>query len=425
MLPILCVLGLLLAVVLSVVSRLNVGLLGLLLALSLGAGVGGLRLREVAALFPSHLFIMLVGLTLLFGQARQNGSLDRLTGWAVQLARGNVGLIPVVFFLLAAALSTAGAGNIGAVALLSPVAMAVAGELKIPAFLMALCVACGGSAAALSPLSPTGVVAKSLMARGGLPGQELQAYANVLVAHTLIGLGGYFLLGGAALCRRGSGPEAAGRLAGLLATLRAPLSWKHALTLLVITAVLLGVTLFGADVGLCALAGAVLLTLTRAADEEQAMRAIPWGAIVMVCGMMTFMALLERSGGIELWTRLLSRLATPRTVPLVNGLLCGAISAYASSVGVVLPAFLPTAPGLAQQFGVDPMAVASSINVGAHLVDVSPLSTLGALCLSHAAAGEDTRALFRKLLLWGMSMAVVGALYCEVVFGLLGLARWS
>ena len=32
------------------------------------------------------------------------------------------------------------------------------------------------------------------------------------------------------------------------------------------------------------------------------------------------------------------------------------------------------------------MAIASSIIVGANLVDVSPLSTLGALCIAHAPA---------------------------------------
>jgi len=55
------------------------------------------------------------------------------------------------------------------------------------------------------------------------------------------------------------------------------------------------------------------------------------------------------------------------------------------------------------------------MNVGGHLVDVSPLSTIGALCLA-GVTGEESRALFNKLLAWGLSMAVVGALLCYVVF---------
>jgi hypothetical protein len=82
---------------------------------------------------------------------------------------------------------------------------------------------------------------------------------------------------------------------------------------------------------------------------------------------------------------------------------------------VVLPAFLPTVPGLlARLGGGDALALSLSINVGSSLVDVSPLSTLGALCV---AAVEDPRAagpLFRRLLVWGLSMSVVGAVLCQL-----------
>jgi len=67
------------------------------------------------------------------------------------------------------------------------------------------------------------------------------------------------------------------------------------------------------------------------------------------------------------------------------------------------------------------MAIAASIIVGSHLVDVSPLSTLGALCIAAAPVQENRTQLFNKLLLWGLSMSVVGAIVCYVFFGVLGL----
>ncbi len=91
--------------------------------------------------------------------------------------------------------------------------------------------------------------------------------------------------------------------------------------------------------------------------------------------------------------------------------------------GVVLPAFLPQVQGFAKQVpGADPMAIASSLAVGGHLVDSSPLSTIGALCIACAPVTEDRRTLFLKVLAWGLSMSVVGALYCYLFFGLLGSA---
>ena len=92
------------------------------------------------------------------------------------------------------------------------------------------------------------------------------------------------------------------------------------------------------------------------------------------------------------------------------------MSVYSSTSGVVLPAFLPLVPGLAAQLpGASAAGIAMSMNIGGHLVDVSPLSTIGALCIASAGAG-DTRKLFNQLLAWGLSMAVVGAVLCYVLF---------
>ena len=48
------------------------------------------------------------------------------------------------------------------------------------------------------------------------------------------------------------------------------------------------------------------------------------------------------------------------------------------------------------------------MNIGGHLVDLSPLSTLGALCLAALPPATDARKVFNQLLAWGLSMTVVG-----------------
>jgi hypothetical protein len=64
-----------------------------------------------------------------------------------------------------------------------------------------------------------------------------------------------------------------------------------------------------------------------------------------------------------------------------------------------------------------PLDIAWSMNVGASLVDLSSLSTVGALYIAGAPPGADTRALFNGLLAWGLSMAAVGAVLCWALFG--------
>jgi hypothetical protein len=50
---------------------------------------------------------------------------------------------------------------------------------------------------------------------------------------------------------------------------------------------------------------------------------------------------------------------------------------------------------------------------------VSPLSTLGALCVAAVPDGPAAAKLFRQLLLWGVSMAVVGAVIAQLFAGTL------
>jgi di/tricarboxylate transporter len=144
---------------------------------------------------------------------------------------------------------------------------------------------------------------------------------------------------------------------------------------------------------------------------------MPWGVMVMVTGVTVLISILEETQGLDLFTNLFVRVSTADTVTAVVAFVTGVVSVYSSTSGVVLPAFLPTVPGLVQQLGgLNPIAVASAMNVGSHLVDLSPLSTTGALCLAGVPAGVDPQGLFNKLLAWGLSMTVIGAVICYLMF---------
>jgi di/tricarboxylate transporter len=388
-----------------------------------------LGIRDLMAGFPVDLFLTLVGVTLLFTQAQINGTLDRVTHAAVRLCRGNAGLIPVMFFFLAAGLASIGAGNIAASALIAPMAMATAQRAGISAFLMAIMVAHGAIAGALSPFAPTGVIANNLLRdRLRLEGIGWQLYGDNLVANLVVAFGGYFLFGGWKLFRRHYGGEVSADLSDAITpkpglvrgspVLAAgePLDRTHLVTLGIIALLIVVVLGLGAHVGMAALAGAALLTLLGAADETKAIRNMPWGVIVMVCGVTVLTDLLEKTGGSKLLISIIGRVATPESVTGVAALLVGVISVYSSTSGVVLPAFLPLVPGLVTEVGGSPLGIASSIVVGGHLVDSSPLSTIGALCIAGGAPGEDRQVLFRQMLAWGLSMAVVGAVGCYLFF---------
>ena len=196
-----------------------------------------------------------------------------------------------------------------------------------------------------------------------------------------------------------------------------PFSPVHFLTLGILVALVAGVIGWDLQVGMAALTGAAVLSLAGAADEKEAIRKMPWGVVLMVCGVTVLIGVLEKTQGMALFSDLLARISTPSTVTGIVALVTGVVSVYSSTSGVVLPAFLPTIPGLVERLGGgDPLGIASAMMVGGHLVDLSPLSTIGALCIAALPAGADPRKLFNQLLAWGLSMTVIGALICWVMF---------
>jgi hypothetical protein len=279
---------------------------------------------------------------------------------------------------------------------------------------MAIMAGNGALAGTLSPFAPTGIVAHGVMERIGLGGVEWQTFAYNALAHTLVGFGGFLLLGGYKLFRRNA---ASANAADVEEGPRA-LGTEHWLTTASIAVLIVAVAGFDLNVGMVALILATALILLRSVDEAKAIARMPWGVILMVTGVTVLIALLQETQGLALITAGIANLSTPLTIEPVVAFGTGLVSVYSSTSGVVLPAFLPMVPALAERLGgLDPLPIAWSMNVSASLVDLSSLSTVGALFIAGAGAGTDTRKLFNGLLLWGLSMAVVGALLCFVLFG--------
>ena len=414
---VLSLLALVVALLLSMTTRINVGWLALTFAWLIGVYAAGLRPDAVMAGFPVSLFLTLAGVTLLFAIAETNGSLETLAHRAIRRARGNARLIPLFFFAIACALSSVGPGAISTVALLAPISMAMGRRVQVPAFLTALMIANGANAGNLSPFSSVGVIANGAMAKSGLTGHEARVWFANFAAHVIVAAVAYVWLSRTRIASNDASSDEQ------IAAPPPAFTRVQRLTLILIALWIAGVVAFGLSLGLSAFAASTVLLIAGAGDERKAVLAVPWGIIMMVCGVSVLIAVLEKTGGMDLFTSLLAAAASPSTVNGVIAFVAGAISTYSSTSGVVLPAFLPTVSTLVSRLGGgDPLAVALSINVGSSLVDVSPLSTIGALCVAAVADQTDSRTLFRQLMIWGLSMTIVGALLCQWLAGPLARA---
>lgn len=421
--------ALVIVVLISCFKEMNVGILGIASALLVGIVFSGMKVAAIFKGWPVGLFMILIGVTFMFACAQVNGTMEKFSAYAVRLAKGNTALIPIILFVLITIVTTIGPGNIAATALMAPVAMAIAGRIGLPAFAMTLLVVGAANGAAFSPFAPTGIISNGIIAKMaptlGIPADQLNSLAwkvhfNSEVVQGIVNFGGFFLLGGLAWMRKQRGSSALN--IDEIAPKPEPFTSKQVATLVGIAALVLSVIVLKWDVGAVAFGIGSIFMLFGIADDAKAVKAMPWGVILMVCGMSVLIDIMDQAGGLNALVKMIAVVSNPTTVNGVLGFITGLISAYSSSSGVVMPMFLPMVPGIIQQIGGgNPVALISSINIGSHIVDTSPLSTLGALCIACAADHEDKAKLFRNLMLWGLSMAVVGALVCYVAFGILGL----
>ena len=437
------ILALVILVGISCVNEdLNVGFLGIAFGIIVGGVFAGTPASKVMNAFPLSLFMILVGVTFLFGMAQTNGTMEKLTAYSIRACKGNTALVPIIIYILATFITTIGPGNIAGCALMAPVAMAIASKVKMPAFLMTLLVVGACNGAAFSPFAPTGIISNGIIAKCapelGIPADYLNTLAwkihfNSTIAQGFVNIGGFFVMGGLKWIREQKG---AALDIDELAPKPEPFNAAQTTTLLLVAILIILVVVPGlpgvkgtlpktitnmlSNVGSISFVLSIILMLTGYGDSKAAVKVMPWSVIMMVCGVSVLIDVMDKAGGLNFLVEVMASVAGPTTICFWTAFVPAVISAYSSSSGVVMPMFLPMTPGLVELTGGDPIAIISAIDVGSHLVDTSPLSTLGALCIASAGEEEDKGVLFRKLLIWGLSMSIVSGIVCYVFFGLLG-----
>ncbi len=423
-LPVISLIALLIAIVLSVTTSLNIGTLAMGLALVVGNYIGGAKVSEIIKGYPTSLFILLAGVTYLFAIAQVNGTLEKITRYAIKATGGNVALLPIAFFFLALGISAMGPGQITTSALMAAPAMLLAEEVGMSPLLMALVVGNGAQAGAMSPIAPPGLITSDLAAKMGVTGASGVLWLNMFIVHFAVAIIAYVLFGGLKLLRVKDHKQRK----TLMAIKIQRFDRAQIFTLVGIAMLIIGsLSIKKFDIGLNAFLIGAVLSLLKAADEGKAIKAMPWGTILMVTGVTVLVQLMSTLGGTDLFAGLMAKISTPFTITMVAGFVAGLISVYGSTTGVILPTFIPLAPVLLEKVGGSPadmtqlMPLLSSIIVCGFIVDLSPLSTTGAVFLANAGPKADKTRLFRDMLIWGLSMSVVGALISWLAFTVLRL----
>lgn len=398
--PTISLLALIAAIVIGFWTNINLGIIGVALAFLVGHFLVGM---ESAAIYlngwPINLFFMLLGMTLLFGIAKLNGTFSVVAKQIASLSSGNRKLMCLIVYLLSAVIAMAGVGTIVTPAILLPLIVELAREEDMPENLVILLCIAGSIAGGLSPLAPTGIIGTDLGKPIGLTSYTKIFLVSLVIysAHAIF----IFLVFGGLKLGKGT-PKPRPRL---------QFNKDQWLTVAVVVAVIFCVLVLQFNLGLTAFTGVAVLLVLKAADEERTIANVAWSTLLLICGVSMLVNVIKVSGGIDLMAEYLTAIMTIETAPAIMMTLAGLMSTVSSASGVVMPTLMPTIPGIVSKLGgtLGPDLMSAAVIVGSHAVTYSPLSTMGALGMANASERSDKQKLFMQELCTALVLLILTA----------------
>ncbi|MGY6653396.1 SLC13 family permease [Amycolatopsis sp. TRM77291] len=403
---------------LATTRSINMGALAFAGAFLVGTLAGGLDTDGIFAGFPGDIFVVLVGVTYLFAIARANGTTDWLVAAAVRLVGGRIALIPWVMFVVTGALTAIGAVSPAACAIVAPIALGFAARYKISPLLMGAMVVHGAQGGGFSPISVYGSIVNGIVERNHIAGSPVVLFLASLGMNLAIAGVLFVVLGGTKLRRRqlvtAGAVGAETEEEPLPHEQRIPLDGPKIVTLTGLVALVVGTLVFDLDPGLTAITVAVLLSVAWPKTSRSAVSEITWPTVLLICGVLTYVAVLKEIGTIDYVGNAVTTVGIPLLAALLLCYIGGVVSAFASSVGL-MGALIPLAVPFLAQGTIGPVGMIAALAVSATMVDVSPFSTNGALVLANAK-DVDRDKFFKQLLVYGALVVAVVPLVAWLVF---------
>ncbi|MNM91304.1 Citrate transporter [compost metagenome] len=169
------------------------------------------------------------------------------------------------------------------------------------------------------------------------------------------------------------------------------------------------------DIGLIASLFSVIALLLKLGDERKAMATVPWGTLIMICGVGMLISVAIKAGTIDILASWIGTSIPPIMVPVVFGAVAAFMSIFSSTLGVVTPALFPMVLPIAQSMGIEPMILFIAIVAGAQATSISPFSSGGSLILGSCNNEQSRTSLFPQLLFKAAPIGFVAALAFNVL----------
>ncbi|MFI8126711.1 SLC13 family permease [Acinetobacter sp. ABJ-A23_2] len=401
-------------------TKINIGFFTIAFAYLIGCFGMGLKPSEVIELWPVKIFFIILSVTLFYNFALANGALEKLASHLLYKCRKFPQFLPLAIFFAATIIAGLGAGFYTVLAFMAPITLLLCKKTNMNMIIGGMAANYGALAGANFMTSQSGIIFRSLMENTGISSQTAFSYSSGIFVLTLIipiaVLGIYTLWNrkSNSIVIEDQKPE--------------PFDKKQKQSIFLIVLMMSIVLVFPIlhlvfpdvktisflnskiDIAFLAITFSLISLLMKLADEKKVIALVPWGTLIMICGVGMLIALGVKLGIITTLSEWLANNVPVWVIPVLLCLISAIMSVFSSTLGVVAPTLFPIVPALALSSGLNPLVLFICIVVGAQSTAISPFSSGGSLIMASAPADIDKTKFFNQLLFKAIPVGVIAAL---------------
>lgn len=401
-------------------TKINIGFFTIAFAYLIGCFGMGLKPSEVIELWPVKIFFIILSVTLFYNFALANGALEKLASHLLYKCRKFPQFLPLAIFFAATIIAGLGAGFYTVLAFMAPITLLLCKKTNMNMIIGGMAANYGALAGANFMTSQSGIIFRSLMENTGISSQTAFSYSSGIFVLTLIipiaVLGTYTLWNrkSNSIVIEDQKPE--------------PFDKKQKQSIFLIILMMSIVLVFPIlhlvfpdakaisflnskiDIAFLAITFSLISLLMKLADEKKVVALVPWGTLIMICGVGMLIALGVKLGIITTLSEWLAHNVPVWVIPVLLCLISAIMSVFSSTLGVVAPTLFPIVPALALSSGLNPLVLFICIVVGAQATAISPFSSGGSLIMASAPADIDKTKFFNQLLFKAIPVGLIAAL---------------
>ena len=417
--------AILLAIAIGYKTKINIGLFAIVFAYLIGSFGLDLTASQVVNFWPIKIFFIIFAVTLFYNVAMVNGALEKLASHLLYACRNFPILLPLAIFASATVIAALGAGFYTVLAFMAPMTLLLCQKTGMSKIIGGMAVNYGALAGANFMTSQSGVIFRGIMEGVGI--EPAQAFTNstAIFVTTLIVpivvIGSYLLFNHKKLNINVTAEKPAPfdpkqkQSLILIITLMAVVLIIPILNLIMPHNHLISFLNSKVDIGFMAIIFAVISLLLKLADEKKVVAMVPWGTLIMICGVGMLIEVAIQAGVINELSDWVSTTIPFWVIPVAMCVIGAFMSLFASTLGVVTPALFPIVPAIAVATGYNPTVLFVCIVVGAQASAISPFSSGGSLILGSTPQGVNQSQLFNDLLFRAVPLGFIAALVAAVV----------